>query len=183
MAEERIIIAGFGGQGVLMIGKLLAHAGMMEGKNVTWLPAYGPEMRGGTANCNVIISDGIIGAPIVTEATCVIAMNLPSLDRFESFVQPGGWLLANSSLIPRAPVRRDVQVLAIPVNDLAQQQGSQRVANVVMLGAYLAVTPVVRKESVIAAIEDVLGPGKRHLLDINLNALAAGLAFPTKVHA
>ncbi|MFA5058804.1 MAG: 2-oxoacid:acceptor oxidoreductase family protein, partial [Opitutaceae bacterium] len=143
MTEERIIIAGFGGQGVLMIGKLLAHAGMMEGKNVTWLPAYGPEMRGGTANCNVIISDDIIGAPIVTEATCVIAMNLPSLDRFESFVRPGGWLLANSSLIPRTPVRRDVQTLAIPVNDLAQEQGSPKVANVVMLGAYLAVTPVV----------------------------------------
>ncbi|MFA5057586.1 MAG: 2-oxoacid:acceptor oxidoreductase family protein, partial [Opitutaceae bacterium] len=89
----------------------------------------------------------------------------------------------NSSLIPRAPVRRDVQTLAIPVNDLAQEQGSPKVANVVMLGAYLAVTPVVRQESVIAAIEDVLGPGKRHLLDINLNALAAGLAFPTKVHA
>ena len=86
MAEERIIIAGFGGQGILMLGKLLAHAGMMEGKQVTWLPSYGPEMRGGTANCNVIVSDDPIGAPIVTEATCVIAMNLPSLDRFESFV-------------------------------------------------------------------------------------------------
>jgi 2-oxoglutarate ferredoxin oxidoreductase subunit gamma len=181
MAEERIIVAGFGGQGILMIGKLLAHAGMMEGKQVTWLPAYGPEMRGGTANCNVIISDVLIGAPIVTEATCVIAMNLPSLDRFESFVQPGGWLLLNSSLIPQVPTRHDVQILTIPVNDLARQQGSLRVANVVMLGAYLALTQAVRKESAIAAIEDVLGPGKRHLLGINLNALEAGMAFATKV--
>jgi 2-oxoglutarate ferredoxin oxidoreductase subunit gamma len=181
MVEQRIIIAGFGGQGVLMLGKLLAYAGMSEGKNVTWLPAYGPEMRGGTANCNVIISDELIGAPIVSEATCVIAMNLPSLDRFESSAQPGGWLLVNSSLIPRSPVRTDVQILAIPVNELAQQQGSPKVANVVMLGAYLALSRAVQKASVIAAIEDVLGPGKRHLLGINLNALEAGIAFATKV--
>lgn len=183
MAEHRIIIAGFGGQGVLMLGKLLAYAGMKEGKNVTWLPSYGPEMRGGTANCNVIISDDLIGAPIVTEATCVIVMNLPSLDRFEPFAQPGGWLLVNSSLIPRAPTRTDVQVLTIPVNDLAQQQGSPRVANVVMLGAYLALAQAVEKASIVAAIEDVLGTGKRHLLGINLNALEAGMAFATKVPA
>jgi 2-oxoglutarate ferredoxin oxidoreductase subunit gamma len=183
MTEHRIVIAGFGGQGVLMLGKLLAYAGMSEGKNVTWLPAYGPEMRGGTAYCNVIISDELIGAPIVSEATCVIAMNLPSLDRFESFAQPGGWLLVNSSLIPRLPLRTDVQILTIPVNDLAQQQGSPKVANVVMLGAYLALSHAVQKASVIAAIEDVLGPGKRHLLGINLNALEAGMAFATKVPA
>jgi 2-oxoglutarate ferredoxin oxidoreductase subunit gamma len=181
MAEERIVIAGFGGQGILMLGKLLAYAGMTEGKQVTWLPAYGPEMRGGTANCNVIISDDMIGAPVVTEATCVIAMNLPSLDRFESFVQPGGWLLVNSSLIPRAPARTDVQVLTIPVNELAHQQGSPRVANVVMLGAYLALSQAVEKASVVAAIENVLGPGKQHLLGINLNALEAGMVFATKV--
>jgi 2-oxoglutarate ferredoxin oxidoreductase subunit gamma len=183
MAEERIIIAGFGGQGILMLGKLLAYAGMTEGKQVSWLPAYGPEMRGGTANCNVIISDDMIGAPVVTEATCVIAMNLPSLDRFESFVQPGGWLLVNSSLTPRAPARTDVQILTIPVNELAQQQGSPKVANVVMLGAYLALSQAVKKASVVAAIEDVLGPGKQHLLGINLNALEAGMAFATKMPA
>jgi 2-oxoglutarate ferredoxin oxidoreductase subunit gamma len=181
MAEERIIVAGFGGQGILMIGKLLAHAGMMEGKQVTWLPSYGPEMRGGTANCNVIISDAVIGAPIVTEATCVIAMNLPSLDRFASAVQPGGWLLLNSSLIPRWPARSDLQILPIPVNEIAQRQGSTRVANVVMLGACLALTRTVQKASIIAAIEDVLGPGKQHLLAINLNALEAGLAFASHV--
>jgi 2-oxoglutarate ferredoxin oxidoreductase subunit gamma len=183
MAEERVIIAGFGGQGILMLGRLLAYAGMREGKNVTWLPSYGPEMRGGTANCNVIISEDLIGAPIVTEATCVIAMNLPSLDRFESLVQPGGWLLVNRSLIPRLPARTDVRILALPANDLAQQQGSPRVANVVMLGAYLAVSQAVRKESIAAAIEEVLGASKKHLLGINLNALEAGLAFPAKVPA
>jgi 2-oxoglutarate ferredoxin oxidoreductase subunit gamma len=180
--EHRIIIAGFGGQGILMIGKLLAHAGMMEGRNVTWLPSYGPEMRGGTANCNVIISEEIIGAPIVTtDATCVIAMNLPSLDRFEAAAQPGGLLLINSSLVPKHTSRTDVQVLEIPVNEIAQQQGSAKVANVVMLGAYLALTGAVRKESVIAAIEEVLGKTKRHLLPINLNALEEGTKFATKV--
>ena len=181
MAEHRIVIAGFGGQGVLMLGKLLAYAGMKEGKNVTWLPSYGPEMRGGTANCNVIIADDLIGAPIVTEATATIVMNLPSLDRFEASVEPGGWLLVNTSLIPRAPVRADVHVLSIPVNDLAQQQGSPRVANVVMLGAYLALSHAVEKASVVAAIEDVLGTTKRHLLPINLNALEAGLAFAAQM--
>jgi 2-oxoglutarate ferredoxin oxidoreductase subunit gamma len=181
MTEQRIIIAGFGGQGILMAGKLLAHAGMMEGRHVSWLPSYGPEMRGGTANCNVIISEDIIGAPIVTEATGVIAMNLPSLDRFDSFVEPGGWLLVNSSLVPRSSARTDVHSLAVPANDLAQAQGSPRVANVVMLGACLALTGVVQKASIITAIEDVLGPTKKHLLDINLRALEEGMAFATKV--
>ena len=181
MTEARVIIAGFGGQGVLMLGKLLAHAGMMEGRNVSWLPSYGPEMRGGTANCNVIVSEELIGAPIVTEATCVIAMNLPSLDRFESFVQPGGWLLVNSSLIPRAPARTDVHVVASPVNDLAQAQGSPKVANVVMLGAFIALSQAVRPASVIEAIQDVLGPTKQHLLAINLKALEAGMAFAAPV--
>ena len=181
MAEERIIVAGFGGQGILMLGKLLAHAGMLEGRQVTWLPAYGPEMRGGTANCHVIISESDIGTPIVTDATGVIAMNLPSLDRYESAVQPGGWLLVNSSLVPRGPSRRDVRFLPIPVNEIAQRQGSPRVANVVMLGACLAISQPVQKASVVAAIEDVLGPGKQHLLAINLTALEAGLAFATPV--
>ncbi len=181
MTEARIIVGGFGGQGILMLGKLLAHAGMMEGKQVTWLPSYGPEMRGGTANCNVIISDEPIGSPIVTEATCVIAMNLPSLDRFAAFVQPGGWLLFNRSLIPANPARADVQVLAVPATELAQVQGSPRVANVVMLGALLALTRAVREESIVAAITGVLGRGKQHLLDINLRALEAGRASAAKV--
>lgn len=183
MAEERIIIAGFGGQGILMLGKLLAHAGMLENMQVTWLPSYGPEMRGGTANCHVIISEASIGTPIVTEATGVIAMNLPSLDRYEASVEPGGWLLLNSSLVPRVPSRRDIRVLAVPANEIAQQQGSQRVANVVMLGACLAIARPVQKASIAAAIGDVLGHGKQHLLAINLNALEAGLAFTPQVPA
>lgn len=177
MIDERIIVAGFGGQGVMMIGKLLAHSGMMENLHVSWLPSYGPEMRGGTANCNVILSEHIIGAPVVTEASCVIAMNLPSLDKFESAVKAGGRLMINSSLIDRASTRRDLNVLEIPVNDIANKQGSMKVANVVMLGAYIALSHVVKKETVLEAIQEVLGKTKRHLLDINVNALEEGIKF------
>jgi 2-oxoglutarate ferredoxin oxidoreductase subunit gamma len=179
MIDERIIVAGFGGQGVMMIGKLLAHSGMMENRHVSWLPSYGPEMRGGTANCNVIISEHLIGAPVVTEASCVIAMNLPSLDKFEDQVKRGGRLLINSSLIKRHSARDDVTVLEIPVNDIANQQGSLRVANVVMLGAYITLSEVVKEETVLKAIEDVLGKSKQHLLDINVKALHEGMKFAT----
>ena len=177
MIDERIIVAGFGGQGVMMIGKLLAHAGMMENLNVSWLPSYGPEMRGGTANCSVILSENIIGAPVVTEATGVIVMNLPSLDKFESYAKVGGRLLINSSLIDRKSRRSDIQVLEIPVNAIANQQGSLKVANVVMLGAYIALSKVVKKDTVLEAIENILGKSKRHLLDINVNALEEGIKF------
>jgi len=177
MIDERIIVAGFGGQGVMMIGKLLAHSGMMENRNVSWLPSYGPEMRGGTANCNVIISENIIGAPVVTKASCVIAMNLPSLDKFEKDVNAGGRLLMNSSLIDRKSTRDDVNVLEIPVNDIANRQGSLKVANVVMLGAYIALSHVVKEETIFEAIKEVLGKSKRHLLDINIKALNEGMKF------
>ena len=175
--QTEVIMSGFGGQGLMMIGKLLAHSGMIEHRNVSWLPSYGPEMRGGTANCNVIISDNIIGAPVVTEAGCVIAMNLPSLDKFETHVKKGGRLLINSSLINRRSTRTDINVLEIPVNDIANMQGSLKVANVVMLGAYIALSHVVKKETVLKAIEEVLGKSKRHLLDINVKALDQGIKF------
>jgi 2-oxoglutarate ferredoxin oxidoreductase subunit gamma len=183
MDEQRVIIAGFGGQGVLMAGKLLAQAGMLEGRHVTWLPSYGPEMRGGTANCNVIVSDEPIGAPIVTEATCLIAMNLPSLDRFEPALVTGGLLLINRSLVPRGAGRADVRALEVPANEIAERHGSTRVANVVMLGAYLAATGAVRRESVVAAIEELLGRSKLHLRPINLAALDEGMSLATPVHA
>jgi len=185
MQEQRIIIAGFGGQGVLLIGKLLAGAGMDEGREVSWLPSYGPEMRGGTANCNVILSEELIGAPIVTEATCLIAMNLPSLDKFEGSLVPGGLLIYNSSIIPRAPVRRDIVPIAIPANEMATEQGSLKVANVVMLGAYLARTQAVRRESLEAVLQHALGEGKQHLFVINQRALDVGMAFavPSLAHA
>jgi 2-oxoglutarate ferredoxin oxidoreductase subunit gamma len=177
MVDERIIVAGFGGQGVMMIGKLLVHAGMMEGKNVSWLPSYGPEMRGGTANCHVIVSDHIIGSPVVTQASCVMVMNPPSLEKFEPSVQAWGRLLINSSLVTRKSTRHDVNVLEIPVNDIANKQGSLKVANVVMLGAYIALSKIVKKESIVDAIQDILGQTKQHLLDINVRALEEGMRF------
>jgi 2-oxoglutarate ferredoxin oxidoreductase subunit gamma len=177
--DEQVIIAGFGGQGVMMMGKLLAHAGMVEHRHVSWLPSYGPEMRGGTANCHVIVSDLQIGSPVIAESTGVIAMNLPSLDKFEQVVKPGGRLLINSSLVERTSTRTDVDILEIPVNDMANQQGSLRVANMVMLGAFIALSHVVNKDTILKVLQDVLGQKKQHLLDINVRALEEGITFAT----
>lgn len=177
--DERVIIAGFGGQGVMMMGKLLAHAGMIEQRQVSWLPSYGPEMRGGTANCHVIVSEHQIGSPIIVESSAVIAMNLPSLDKFEPVVASGGRLLINSSLVERHAARTDVATLEIPVNDMANEQGSMRVANMVMLGAYIALSRVVCKDTILEALQEVLGHSKQHLLDINVRALEEGIAFVT----
>ena len=172
--EERVIMAGFGGQGVMSMGQLLTYSGMIENKNVSWLPSYGPEMRGGTANCNVIVSDGLIGSPIVTEATTTIAMNRPSLDKFERDVVSGGKLLINSSLIDKKATRDDVDVYYVPCNDIALELGNTKVANMVMLGAYLELTKVVKFESIIEAFKKVFGESKAHLIPLNQNALKKG---------
>ena len=130
---HEIIMAGFGGQGVMAMGKILVEAAMEEGKNVSWLPSYGPEMRGGTANCSVIVSDEPIGAPVVTEATAAIVMNRPSLDKFENDIIPGGALFINSSLIEKKATRDDIKVYYVPANEIASELGTDRVANIVML--------------------------------------------------
>ncbi|HCS75145.1 MAG TPA: 2-oxoacid:ferredoxin oxidoreductase subunit gamma [Clostridiales bacterium] len=172
---QEIIIAGFGGQGVMSMGQQLTYAGMLEGRNVSWLPSYGPEMRGGTANCNVIISDEQVGSPIVTHASAVIALNSPSLDKFEDAVVPGGLLFINSSLIERKSTRDDIQVFYIPANEIAEELGNKRVANSVMLGAYLAKAGGgVSPESIIEALKNVLGPSKQNLIPINEKALERG---------
>lgn len=171
---HQIIIAGFGGQGVMSMGQLLAYAGMLEGKNVSWLPSYGPEMRGGTANCNVIISDEMVASPIVTEPTAAMVMNRPSLDRFEDAVISGGSLLVNSSLIDKKVSRDDIKVYYIPANEIADELGNNRVANMVMLGGYLEMTAAVSPGSVIESLTKVLGPSKAHLVPINQEALKRG---------
>ena len=171
---NEIIIAGFGGQGVLLMGELMAYAGMHEDKHVSWLPSYGPEMRGGTANCCVIVSSEPVGSPIVTEADAVIVMNKPSLDKFEHFLKPGGKLFINSSLIDKKSTRTDIDVYEIPANDIAAKLGNARVTNVVMLGAYIAASGAVEKKSVIGAIEELLGEKKAHLIPINEEAFDAG---------
>jgi len=172
--QERVIMAGFGGQGVMSMGQLLTYAGMIENKNVSWLPSYGPEMRGGTANCNVMVSDEPIGSPIVTEATAAIVMNRPSLDKFEKDVIESGNLLINSSLIDRKSNRDNVNAYYISANEIANELGNAKVANIVMLGAYLELTKAVKVESIVEALKKVFGESKSHLIPINVEALERG---------
>jgi 2-oxoglutarate ferredoxin oxidoreductase subunit gamma len=175
MLNEKVICAGFGGQGVMSMGQLLTYAGMVEDKQVSWLPSYGPEMRGGTANCNVIVADSLIGSPIITDdATCAIVMNLPSLDKFEADIQANGRLLINSSLIEKKASRDDVQAFYIPANEIALELGNARVANMVMLGAYIELTKAVKVESLHKALQKVFGGNKAHLIEINEKALERG---------
>lgn len=175
MLNEKVICAGFGGQGVMSLGQLLTYAGMYEGKEVSWLPSYGPEMRGGTANCNVMISDTMIGSPVITDdATAAIVMNLPSLDKFEAHVLPGGIILVNSSLIEKKVTRDDVKAYYIPANEIANDLGNSKVANMVMLGAYIALTNAVPMETVKDTLKKVFGPSKAHIIPLNESALDRG---------
>ena len=176
MATERVICAGFGGQGVMSMGQLLTYAGMLEGKEVSWLPSYGPEMRGGTANCAVTVSDKPVGSPVISgDATCAIVMNLPSLDKFEREVKPGGKILVNSSIIERKVERTDINAYYIPANDIALELGNPKVANMIMLGACLKVTEAVDIESVLQAFLKVFGERKSKFIPINREALQKGM--------
>ncbi|HUF39278.1 MAG TPA: 2-oxoacid:acceptor oxidoreductase family protein [Anaerolineales bacterium] len=180
--QNEIIIAGFGGQGVLFAGQILAYAAMESGKHVTWFPSYGPEMRGGTANCTVIISDEEIGAPLVRNPTAILAMNLPSLSKFEPLLKPGGTLVVNTTLVDRPVERDDIEVVAIPATGLAETLGGKRLANMVMLGALLAKLPVLLPEALKAALENHLPERHRHLLDVNMEALEEGQAQCLAIH-
>ncbi len=172
---EKIICAGFGGQGVMSMGQLLAYAGMLENKEVSWLPSYGPEMRGGTANCNVVIADAPVGSPIITDdATCAIIMNDPSLERFESCVVENGMILVNSSLIDRKVTRKDVKTYYIPANDIAIEIGNDKVANVVMIGAYLKISGILKHESIITGLKKAFSK-KPEVISINELALQKGM--------
>ncbi|GFN24254.1 2-oxoacid:acceptor oxidoreductase family protein [Thermanaeromonas sp. C210] len=172
---HEVIIAGFGGQGVMLIGELLAYAGMLEGKNVSWMPSYGPEMRGGTANCSVVVSDREVGSPVVAEPTGIIAMNGPSLDKFEGSVRPGGLIVVNLSLIPRKVKREDVKVLEVPANETAVELGDSRVANMVALGAFLGATRCVSKASVLEALRHMIPGHRQDLIPLNEKALNRGI--------
>ncbi len=175
MLNEKVICAGFGGQGVMSLGQLLAYAGMIEDKQVSWIPSYGPEMRGGTAYCNVMISDSPVASPIIVDdASCAIIMNLPSLMKFEGYVAPGGLLLVNSSLIEKKVERKDVRVVYIPANDLAAECGNSRAANMVMLGAYLAITKTAQPQNVLEAFRKVFGAKAERLIALNSKALEKG---------
>lgn len=174
--ETSIIISGFGGQGALFAGQLLAHAALGAGREVTWIPSYGPEMRGGTAHCTVVVGDEPIGSPLVRNPLAVIALNLPSADKYEPLVQVGGLLLADSTVLRRPFRRTDIRCCAIPAHTLAQQYGDVRLVNVTMLGALLHLLPILRLEAVEAALRTQLPERHRRLLDANIRALYAGAA-------
>jgi 2-oxoglutarate ferredoxin oxidoreductase subunit gamma len=171
--HREVTFAGFGGQGILLAGKLLAHAGLDEGREVVWLPSYGPEMRGGTAYCNVVISDTPIGSPVFANPTAAVVMNRPSLDKFGPRVKAGGVLIINTSLIDVDSERTDIRVLRVPCNDLAQQEGTGKAANMVALGAYLGATQAVKLETINHLLAETFGH-KPKLVDINLRALQRG---------
>jgi 2-oxoglutarate ferredoxin oxidoreductase subunit gamma len=171
---QEIIIAGFGGQGVLSMGQIIAYAAMEGNKEVSWMPSYGPEMRGGTANCTVIVSDSRISSPIVTKFDTAILLNQPSVDKFENAVVPGGILIYEKSTIIRPPVRKDIEVLALPGIEEAQKLKSKQVANMVLLGAFLELRPIVKLEHVISALHSVLPLHRQHLIPLNEQALVRG---------
>jgi len=173
--EKSFVFAGFGGQGVILAGKLLAQAGADYGLQVTWLPSYGPEMRGGTANCTVVLSDEPIGSPVVDNPTALVAMNLPSLDRFEKTVAKGGAILVNCSLIARSAERNDVYVLNVPANDIAASLGNLRAANMVALGAIIKATGVVSLDLIKSTMAKMLShKDSARVIGVNQQALDAG---------
>ena len=175
MADFEIVIAGFGGQGLLFAGKVLAYAGLVEGRQLSWLPSYGPEMRGGTANCSVIVSDEPVASPLVDKADVIVAMNRPSLDKFEEHVKPGGVLVINSSIIDRKAVRDDITVVYCDANGIAEQVGNPKGANVAILGAVMAKANVTSLDSMMEAIRIELGEKKARFLEGNKKALQAGM--------
>lgn len=175
--KEDVIIAGFGGQGVMLMGRLIAYAGTEEGLQVSWIPSYGPEMRGGTANCTVIVADRPIGSPVVQRPRTVIAMNLPSLEKFEPMVKSGGLCFMNSSLIAREPAREDVAYVMVPCNELARQLGQDKAANMVMLGAYLRRVQAPRLETVEQKVRSMFEHKAPEVARLNVEALHLGYEF------
>jgi 2-oxoglutarate ferredoxin oxidoreductase subunit gamma len=178
--HESVIMSGFGGQGILLMGQLLCYAGMHEGKNVTWMPSYGPEMRGGTANCTVMISSDRVGSPVTRFPQSLVAMNKASLDKFESAIQPGGFLVINSSLVEREPERTDLRFIKVPANRIAEEAGSLQVTNMAALGAYVAGRGIVSLDSVIIALRRMIPEHRKELLAVNTEALRRGAETAAK---
>ncbi len=174
---KQILLAGFGGQGILFSGKFLAYEGLIEGKELSWLPSYGPEMRGGTANCSVILSDEPVGSPIVTNPDILIAMNLPSLDKYEDAAVPGAQIFVDSSLIERKIVRSDVEGYYIPATKLASENELDGLANMIMIGYMIKKTGIIPYENVEKTMEKLVPPKKQKLLAPNLKAVALGYNY------
>ncbi len=172
-----VIIAGFGGQGVLFAGKFLAYKGLLEGKEISWLPSYGPEMRGGTANCTVTVSDEPIGSPIVSNPDIAIAMNLPSFDKYENAVKAGGYIFADSTLISKQTAREDVKAFYIPATQMAKDMGIPTLANMILIGKVIKETGIVSFDDMLDSLKKVVSAKKADLVDINLKALEAGYNY------
>jgi len=170
MATHKMFFSGLGGQGIMLMGQIIGSAAIHDNKESTFFPSYGPEMRGGTANCTVIVSDKTISNPVISVSDCVVAMNLPSLIKFEPTLKPGGMLFINTSMIHQAPKRSDITIFEIPVSDIAKELGNPRVANIIMLGAFIRKTGVVSEESVKKVIHEVFSEAKADLLELELKA-------------
>lgn len=177
MAQHDIILAGFGGQGIQSAGMLIAYAGMLENKNVSWLPSYGPEMRGGTSNCHVIVSDEPVGSPILNSSTVLIVMNGPSLEKFESMVVPGGLIIFDSALVNRTPERKDIEFIGIPATKTASDMGNLAYSNIIILGKLLCKTGVVSVDSFEKALKKVLPEKKHYLIPEEMKALEIGMNY------
>lgn len=175
MRHEETIFSGFGGQGALFAGQLLSYAGIAEDLHVTWIPSYGPEMRGGTANCTVIVSEEEIGAPIIRYPTVAVVLNLPSMEKYEPLVKPGGVLLVNESLVTIKSERDDIRVIYIPASDIATEMGNPRMANLIMLGALVEATGLVKAETIEQQLEEHLSERHRKWLEPNKTALKKGM--------
>jgi 2-oxoglutarate ferredoxin oxidoreductase subunit gamma len=173
--KEEIIIAGFGGQGVLSMGKILAYSGIMQDREVTWMPSYGPEMRGGTANVTVVISDKRISSPIVNAYDTAIVLNQPSLDKFESMVKKGGLLIYDPNGITRPPIRKDINVFSIEAVEEAAKLGNAKAYNMIVLGAFLKLKPIVKLENVVEGLKKSIPERHHHLIPMNEQAIEVGM--------
>ena len=172
---NEIILAGFGGQGILFAGKILAYGGLMDEKEISWLPSYGPEMRGGTANCSVCISDDPIGSPLVLEPKYLIAMNTPSFDKFIGSVQPNGKVFIDSTMVDSKSDRDDIECFYIPASQLAEENGMSGMANIILLGKFLKETGIISLDTLKKAFEKAIPPKKAHLIEANLKAIEIGM--------
>ncbi len=173
--HEQVIVAGFGGQGVMLMGQMLAYAATNEGLNTVWIPSYGPETRGGTANCSIAISDKMINSPVVTRPDSVVALNLPSLEKFEPKLKKDGLLIVNDAAIKDYEYRDDVRLITIDANKEALALGNLRVANMIMLGAYIQATGIFKKDAIIEVFKKTFSGDKAKLMDINVKALETGM--------
>ncbi len=172
---NEIVLAGFGGQGILFAGKILAYAGLMDNKEISWLPSYGPEMRGGTANCSVCISDDPIGSPLVIDPDMLIVMNEPSYDKFIENVKPGGTVIVDSSMVDKECQRDDISVFYVPASSLADENGMTGMANIILLGKFIKETKIISLDTLQSAFEKAIPPRKKDLIKVNMNAVKIGM--------